>query len=335
MRDLESYILKEAASGRGLDVEELRKEKRAAMDRYEKKMILYRGAIESLHRRLQDKDRGGRNITDRALTASPSWERIACERAAISPAPSGTIFSQSISGSPTSLFASAFLKNDPITMANNIQHYAPPTPNPPETPNPDHQPSTPYGLQAIGQENGYFRGHKPGPASCSQLDEFTLNERPLSFQRNASEILHLPSQRRKKIKPLPAVEAGEENVLSYKNGAHPFEIVVNGLGVTEVAMNQNKETVALAVDIIEPTFSAVGNGITASGSEELKERHPGTREREVAQHEVVMKELPTVASDHAEEVPTSNENDTKAHIVPETVDQTLNLKTAFEGRIDD
>lgn len=205
MRDLESYIIKVAMTKGGTDIERLRFEKRAAMDRYDKKMILYTGAIESLHRRLQDRARGGRNVTDRPPTVLPPRERFA---RTVSPAPTGTVFSQSVSNSPISQFT-PILRNDSFSHVYNIQPSAPPTSNLPESLNGDLQIS--HEMQPFVPEN-YNR-------SGTSLSDYPLpgeadptSYRPLPFQREAVELLQAPPHRKRK--PRLQLPITEEEVIA-------------------------------------------------------------------------------------------------------------------------
>lgn len=203
MRDLESYIIKVATTKSGTEFEELRSEKCEAMDRYGQKMILYTGAIESLHRRLQDRARGGRNVADRSLTISPSWERFAY---ATIPAPTG------VSNSPISQFT-PILQNSSFSHTHNIQ---PLTPYPPESLSGDQQRFIIHEMQPFVPEN-YDR---PGTSLSDypQTDEADpTNYRPLSFQRDAVEILQVASHRRRRRRPqpqLPTLRIAEEEVIA-------------------------------------------------------------------------------------------------------------------------
>lgn len=209
MRDLESYIVKVAGARQGTDIEELQYEKRAAMDRFDKKMILYRGAIESLHRRLQDRARGGRDPTGRSLTVSPSWE-LARERLTVSPAASGTIFCHSVSDSPVSQFTPP-MRSDSFSRYNNV----PSTSNPPVSHIGDQQQSIRHDMHRFVAEN-YDRSGTSLSDYPKKDDIDPSNCRPLSFQRDAVEILQVPSHRRKKIQQqLPTLPTAEEEIATH------------------------------------------------------------------------------------------------------------------------
>lgn len=207
MRDLESYINKVATTKAGTDIEELHLEKRAAMDRYGKKMIRYTGAIESLHRRLQDRTRGGGNVTDRSLTVSPSWE---CFSSTAVPASTGTIFSQSVSNSPISQFTK-ILQNNSFSHVYD-QPSGPSTSNPPESLNGDQRRFITYEMQPFTP--GDYDRSGTSLSDYPQIDEVDPTYyRPLSFQRDAVEILQVSSYRRRKPQPqLPTFPIAEEEV---------------------------------------------------------------------------------------------------------------------------
>jgi len=207
MRDLESYINKVATTKSGADIEELHLEKRAAMGRYDKKMILYTGAIESLHRRLQDRVRGGRNVTDRSPTISPSWELFA---RTVSPTPTGTFFSQSVSNSPVSQFTQ-ILRNNSYPHVND-QPSVPPTSNPPESLNGDQQRFITHEIQPFVP--GDYDRSGTSLSDYPQTDEADpTSYRPLSFQRDAVEVLQVSSYRRRKPqRQSPTLPIAEEEV---------------------------------------------------------------------------------------------------------------------------
>lgn len=187
MRDLESYIVKVAGSGHGTNVEQLRREKRAAMARYEKKMILYRGAIESLHRKLQNSSRHG-IFTDPSPAVSPSWDRSSQEQAMVSPEMNGIISSRGLTYSPipqcssglsfpnTGFYDTARSSTFPITDLMDELN--------------EHQGArAPYSLHSI-TPNVYERPN----TTVSGYPQTDRLERPLSFQRDAAEILEVPLQ---------------------------------------------------------------------------------------------------------------------------------------------
>ena len=187
MRDLESYIVKVAGSGHGTNVEQLRREKRAAMARYEKKVILYRGAIESLHRKLQNSARHGA-FTDLSPAVSPSWDRFSREQSVVSPDISGMISSRGLTYSPVPRCSSG-LSSPSAGFYDTAKSPTFPVSDLMGELNGHQDARASYALHSI-VPNVYARSNTT-VSGYPQTDEL---ERPLSFQRDAAEILEVPAQ---------------------------------------------------------------------------------------------------------------------------------------------
>ncbi|KAF8460629.1 hypothetical protein BDZ91DRAFT_738835 [Kalaharituber pfeilii] len=188
--------------------QELKNEKRAAVSKYFKKLMMYREALESLHKRLQDRDRGGANDTDRTLTASPSGERTAHERATICPTPSGTIFIQSVNSSPVSQIQSRKETSNP--SLDQQQHHTLYTSNTLAALNGDVKQHGPQGKQNSQgfSDSPVFESKSlkdlQGPGKTPSSLEI-----PICFQRNALEPLRLSSPQQKRIQPTMSLSTEE------------------------------------------------------------------------------------------------------------------------------
>lgn len=183
MLDLESYIVKVAGSGQGTNVEQLRREKRAAMGRYEKKMILYRGAIESLHRKLQNNARHG-IFTDLSPAVSPSWDRFSREQTMVSPE---LISSRGLAYSPIPRGSSG-LSSPSVGYYDTARPSTFPISDPMGNLNGYHDTHTLYTLRS-SIPNAYERSN----TTVSGHPQTDGLQRPLSFQRDAAEILEVPA----------------------------------------------------------------------------------------------------------------------------------------------